>query len=227
MNFSLPAYGAQFIVFSSRKAAPPSTSSSSLVPAPVDLSKDWDVSFKNASYEPNPAPRHFATLTDWTADASLKYFSGVATYEKSIVLPADQIMAVDGSARKMYLDFGAGTPTVVPGSPSENSVRANFQPPIGDAAVVFVNGMYAGTLWCPPYRVDVTDVLKPGTNQFRIQVANRAVNYMADFEHHPLPDYTTLISTYPPKRFDAQDMNVIQTMPSGILGTVQLTATSN
>jgi hypothetical protein len=221
VNFSLPPYGAQFLVFSQRKL-PAMAAAATTAPSSMDLSKDWEVTFKNASAEADPAPRHLAGLGDWTTDPSLKYFSGVATYEKAVTVSADLLRAKSGL--KLFLDFGAGAPATVPGSTSSNSVRANFQPPIGDAAVVWVNGQRAGAVWCPPYRVDVTGLLKAGTNQIRIQVANRAVNYMADKQNHPLPDYTALIAAYPPKRFDAQDMEVIQVMPSGLLGTVQLTS---
>jgi hypothetical protein len=238
--FSLPPYGTQFIIFTNRKL-PTIAASTSIVPAPLDLSKDWDVTFKNASAEADPAPRHFATLIDWTSDASLKYFSGVATYAKEIVLSSDQFAALAKSDQKLFLDFGAGTATIprgafanpallmtatIPGGTTGNPMHADFQPPIGDAAVVWVNGQRAGALWCPPYCVDVTSLLHEGTNQIRIQVANRAVNYMADKLIHPLPDYTALIATYPPKRFDAQDLDVIQVLPSGLLGTVELTATA-
>jgi hypothetical protein len=94
--------------------------------------------------------------------------------------------------------------------------------------VVWVNGARAGAAWCPPYRVDVTGLLKPGANQIKIQVANRATNFMADQKSHPLPDLTALNAD--PRlggnRAQAQDMNRIQVLPSGILGTVQLTATA-
>ena len=74
--------------------------------------------------------------------------------------------------------------------------------------------------------VDVTSLLKPGPNEIRIQVANRATNYMADFTNHPLPDYTALNAD--PRmggnRFGAQDLNQIQVLPSGLLQTVQLVA---
>ena len=230
VSFSLPAYGAQFLVFSGRPAQYPATATAG--PAPqarvlIGLSRDWNVTFKNASPEADPAPRHFATLTDWTADAALKYFSGVATYEKAFTVTADQLASSVNAHSGLFLDFGEGTVAQIPGGVTGNPFHADFQPPVADAAVVWVNGQRAGAVWCPPYRVDVTKLLKPGLNNLRIQVANRAVNYMADFQRHPLPDYTALIAAYPPKRFDAQDMNVIQTLPSGLLGTVQLTAGTN
>jgi hypothetical protein len=217
VSFTLPPYGAQFLVFTNRVMGSnkPVTANT----APIDLSGDWNVTFKNASPEANPAPEHMATLTDWTANLATHYFSGVATYAKSVTVPATLLK----NGQKQYLTFGDGAPATVPVGTSGNPNRADYQPPIGDAAVVWVNGQRAGAIWCPPYRVDVTALLKSGVNQIRIEVANRAVNYMADQQHHPLPDYTALIAAYPPKRFDAQDMDAIQVQPSGLLGPVQLT----
>ena len=90
-----------------------------------------------------------------------------------------------------------------------------------EAAVVYVNGKRAGSAWCPPYRVDVTGLLKSGENRLRIEVANLAVNYMAG---HPLPDLTALRARYG-NRFDPQDMNQIRPMPAGLLGSIRLIAT--
>ena len=217
---SLPAFGAQFLVFSNRPASTPATSTAT-APSPIDLSKDWDVSFKNSSPEADPAPQHFATLTDWATIPALTYFSGTGTYEKTVDVPA----AILQTGLSQSISFGNGQPANLPGG---QGMHANYQPPVGDAAVVWVNGKRAGAVWCPPYNVDVTGLLKPGANQIRIQVANRATNFMADLEHHPLPDLTALNAD--PRlggnRAQPQDLNRIQVLPSGILGTVQLTATA-
>jgi hypothetical protein len=72
----------------------------------------------------------------------------------------------------------------------------------------------------------VTGLLQPGSNTISIQVANRAVNFMSDLTHHPLPDYTALTAdrTYGGNRFQPQDLNAIAPQPSGLLETVQLVA---
>ena len=221
VTITLPPYGAQFLVFTKRTLrTPASPAADAASVAPLDLSKDWDVTFKNASGEADPAPQHFSTLVSWTDNPATKFFSGVATYEKQIDVSAPMLKA----GLTQHLDFGTGTAATVAGG--NQGFRANFQPPVGDVAVIFVNGRRAGAIWCPPYRVDVTGLLKPGANRIQVQVANRAVNYMADTANHPLPDYAALNAdrTYGGNRFQAQDMNRIQVMPSGLLGTVQLVA---
>ena len=43
-------------------------------------------------------------------------------------------------------------------------------------AEVSVNGKYLGIVWKPPFRVDVTGIMKPGTNALEIKVTNLWVN---------------------------------------------------
>ena len=76
----------------------------------------------------------------------------------------------------------------------------------------------AGSIWCPPYSIDVTSLLQVGQNQIRIQVANTAINYMAG---HSLPDYRLLNLRYG-ERFQPQDMDKVQPITSGLLGPIRL-----
>jgi hypothetical protein len=89
---------------------------------------------------------------------------------------------------------------------------------VRDAAVVVVNGRRAGSVWCPPYSMDITSFLRPGDNKLQILVANTAINYMAG---HALPDYRLLNLRYG-ERFQPQDMDKVQPIPSGLLGRIRL-----
>lgn len=221
----LPPYGAEFLVFATHpvpasEAAAVFAGRTEGATATLDLSRDWNVTFKNSSPEANPPAAHYATLASWTGHPATHYFSGVATYEKQVDVPAS--LTADG--HRVELDFGSGEPAVVAGGAM--GMRANFQPPIGDAAVVYINGRRAGALWCPPYQLDVTQLVHPGANDIRVEVGNRAINYMADQVHHPLPDYRALNADprLGGRRFEAQDMSNIRVTPSGLLGTVKLEA---
>ena len=114
------------------------------------------------------------------------------------------------------IDFGDGKAIDV--VPQRNGMRTFYDPPIREAAVIYVNGQKAGSLWCPPYRLDVTRLLKPGSNSVRIVVGNTALNYMSG---HRLPDYKLLNLRYG-ERFQPQEMEKIQPLPSGLIGTVKL-----
>jgi hypothetical protein len=216
---NLPAYGAQFLVFTGRKLPAPAIASGP-APAPVDLSKDWNVTFKNASPEADPAPQHFDTVGDWTSNPALTYFSGTATYDKQVDVPAAMLR----SGIKVSLDFGEGQPAGT--GRGASGMSAAYQAPIGDVAVVWVNGQRAGAAWCPPYAVDVTSLLKPGTNQIRIQIANRAINYLGN---HQEADMVTVKANplLGGNRYSNENLNGVKPLPSGILGTVQLTASAN
>ena len=95
-------------------------------------------------------------------------------------------------------------------------MRAWLDSPVREAAVVYVNGQRAGSVWCPPFDVALDGLLHDGVNTIRIDVANLAVNAMAG---RALPDYRLLNQRYG-TRFEPQDMDQIRAEPSGLLGPV-------
>ncbi len=99
-------------------------------------------------------------------------------------------------------------------------MQAWYNPPIREAALVFVNGHRAGALWHPPYRVAVGPYLKAGENHIEIRVYNTAINAWAALPPH---DYKPLIAKYG-DRFQMQDLDKVQPVSSGLLGAVRLVA---
>ena len=97
-------------------------------------------------------------------------------------------------------------------------VRALLEPPIREAAVVYVNGKKAGSVWKPPFQLDITAFVKPGENTIRIDVANTAINNMAG---EALPNYRLLNLRYV-ERFTPQDMENLKPLLSGITGHLRL-----
>jgi hypothetical protein len=97
-------------------------------------------------------------------------------------------------------------------------MHAYFDPPLHEAALVSLNGKPAGSLWHPPYRLDVTWLLNPGTNHIEIRVYNTALNAWSALPPH---DYKPLIAKYG-DRFQMQELNQVKPIPSGILGTIHL-----
>jgi hypothetical protein len=137
----------------------------------------------------------------------------VATYEKRIDVPE----AMRAPGLRLVLDFGPTRPT----APSPTGrMQALVDPPVREAAVVYVNDRRAGSLWCPPYGLDVTGLLQRGENRLRVEVANLAVNAMAGA---PLPDYSALKARFG-DRFQPQDMALVQPVPAGLLGPIHLVA---
>jgi alpha-L-rhamnosidase len=209
----LEPYGSRVLVFSRgespvlQKAA--AARRAAAATEPIDLSTGWTVSFGA-----NGSPTTFDRLRSWTDDDATRYFSGQATYTRDITIPAEMI----GRERRFVLDFGEGTP--IPAQPLRSGMQAWLDAPVREAAVVYVNDRRAGSVWCPPYSVDVTEALQRGANHLRIVVANLAVNYMAG---HALPNYRLLNLRYG-VRFDAQDMDKVQAVPAGLLGQIRLVA---
>jgi hypothetical protein len=140
-----------------------------------------------------------------------EFYSGTMTYERTFTLATPPAHA--------WLDFGEGTP-VDPnaGRRPANGMRALLESPVREAAQVWVNGKPAGAVWKPPYRVDVSGLLKSGENTVRIVVGNLAINALAK---GPLPDYKELTAKFG-ERFQAQDMQDVKPLPAGILGPVRL-----
>ncbi len=211
LQITLQPYESRILVFS-RTSAMPLAKAGSAPPqaAELDLSADWKVRFlrQNRTID-------YPTLHSWTNDEYTLYFSGQAEYAKTVELP-QSLFDQDSS---VHLDFGRGTPFPRQGQ-DESEMIALLDSPVREAAEVIVNGKLAGSVWHPPYDLDVTKYLHPGSNRLRILVGNLAINEMAG---GAAPDYRLLNQFYG-ERFKPQDMDDLRPLPSGILGQVRLKA---
>lgn len=170
----------------------------------IDLNSNWKVAFgKNA-------PVSMSKLTDWTSSEDTKFFSGTATYEKSFNLTANQLK------NSVSLDFGEAISLDF--EPQKNGMATYLNAPVKEAAVVYINGQRAGSVWSPPYNLDVTQFLKAGENAIKIEVANTAINYMAG---RNMPNYRLLNLRYT-ERFQPQEMEKVMPYPSGLTGNIRL-----
>ncbi len=111
---------------------------------------NWQVAFQPRRGA--PASATFAKLTSYSDNsaAGIKYFSGTATYTKTITAPA----AWFTPKAQLWLDLGE----------------------VKNLAEVLVNGKSVGVVWKKPFRADVTQALKPGANKVEIKVTNLWVN---------------------------------------------------
>jgi hypothetical protein len=209
IDLDLAPYESRVLVFSKDH---PDERAAAAVSPPIDISSGWSLKFDDAS-----ETVRMQELRSWTANESTKYFSGQATYERTVTI-------TQSAAGPLRLTFGEGTP-VDPTSErrAANGMRAWLESPVREAAAVYVNDRLAGTVWHPPYEVNVTGLLHPGENKIRIVVANLAINAMA---RGPLPDYKLLNSRYG-ERFQPQDLVNLQPLPSGLLGPIRLEGASS
>jgi hypothetical protein len=195
-----------------------------------NLSADWKVNFVSAN-KTVPQPK----LTSWTADPATLHYSGEAIYSR------DFNMTTMPNKGSLYLEISGGMPVSGdPSAPAQRVLAANglpdpkvtrpgpgmhawYDPPIREAATVTINGKPAGSLWHPPYRLDVTKLLKGGQNHIEIHVYNTALNAWSALPPH---DYKPLIEKYG-DRFQMQDLDKVEPIPSGIIGQVYIVTDEN
>jgi len=129
------------------------------VPMPVEIAGPWELHFPPGWGAPSTV--RLGHLESWTeqAESGVRYFSGTATYTKKFDLSLNSLAPM----RRFTLDLG--------------DVR--------NVAAVWVNGTYFGTLWKPPFRVEVTSALRPMNNRLEIAVTNLWPNRMIGDEQEP------------------------------------------
>ncbi len=189
---------------------------------PVEVEGSWQVSFPPNLGAPDQIKLDtLISLKDHPQDG-VKYFSGTATYSKQISIPSDSL----SEGKRLYLDLGH----------------------VEVFAKVRLNGKDIQTLWKPPFRLDITDVAKAGSNNLEVIVTNLWPNRLIGDEHLPaeneygtgegprsefsarikkLPDWYVQGKPKPPggrvtfatwKHFDKDD----PLLESGLLGPVRL-----
>ena len=223
VQLHLAPYESRIFIFSSVNPKAPAPR-----PAPTtqlaDLSNNWQVRFAATG-----KTKSEATPTDWIASPDTIHYSGEAVYTRDF-----NLQSTPNSPTYLQIDGGTAV-TPPPGvlnrpAPMHNGIpdprvtrtgpgmRAWFEPPIREAAIVYINGKRAGALWHPPYLLDVSPFLKSGQNRIEIHVYNTALNAWSALPPH---DYKPLIAKYG-DRFQMQDLNKVVPTSSGILGPIHL-----
>jgi hypothetical protein len=204
ISLSLAAYESAIFVFSDTPSRGPAPAPAELQFA--DLSTDWKVTFTSTGKTISEP-----LLADWASDPATRFYSGEAVYERDLTLaklPAGEV----------FLEVEGGTPVTPPNAPKGPGMRAWYDPPVRDAAIVTINDRLVGSLWHPPYKLPVAGFLKPGKNHIVIKVYNTAINAWAALPPH---DYQALIAKYG-DRFQMQDLDQVKPVSSGLLGTIRL-----
>jgi hypothetical protein len=228
----LAPYESRVFVFSSSGLAPMPARAGQMTT--VDISSAWKVTFTGIHKSVNEP-----VLADWISDPSTLHYSGEAVYSRDVTLAS-------APAHPVYLEVSGGKP--LPGAPNAPAERgpgsevlgrdglpnplitrtgpgmhAYYDPPLHEAALVTINGQPAGALWHPPYRLDVTKFLQPGTNHVEFHVFNTALNAWSAL---PRRNYGPLIAKYG-DRFQMQDINRVVPISSGLLGGVRFVTEKN
>ncbi len=213
MPLQLAPYESRVFVFSDKpvNAVAPVEGAASVA---ADWTRGWSVSYA-ALGEKASAVQKVDEPKSWTDDPELRFFSGVATYAKTVTVSAAEF----AGAKSFTLDFGEGIAILL--GANDHGTYALLASPVREAAEVWVNGKRVGSVWHPPYALDVTGALHTGGNRIEIRVANTAINMLAG---RAPADYHLLSARYG-QRFIPQDVDDLEPLPSGILGTVHLLET--
>ena len=123
-----------------------------------ELASPWEVTFDPKWGGPEK-PVTFDKLEDWSKrpEPGIRYYSGTAVYRTTFQ------SKVGNPKSKIVLDLGK----------------------VAIMAEVRLNGRDLGILWKPPFRVDVTDALKPGENTLELRVVNLWINRQIGDEQLP------------------------------------------
>lgn len=125
----------------------------------VELSGAWKVNFSAQWGAPKSVT--FEELKSWTqhAEEGVRYYSGIGRYEKDFDVDGNWLR----EGVKLWLDAGR----------------------LWSVGEVFVNGKPMGVVWKPPYRVEITEAVRSGTNLLEIEVANTWANRLVGDAHSP------------------------------------------
>ncbi len=177
-----------FVVFR-KKGEPAATTLEANYPAPLrtqEVKGEWNVAFESAFKTPAPVRMTELDNLSTNANDSIRYFSGTATYTTTVNLDRTE------RGEHMFMAF-------------DN---------VGTMAKVYINGKYAGGVWTTPYKLYVTDFVKDGRNDVRVEVVNTWVNRIVGDMN--LPENQRDIYLY------VNHLNAKTPLPpSGIIGKVK------
>ncbi len=157
----------------------------------VQLSAEWTIHFDRKWGGPESVKTD--QLKSWAEfeDPDIKYYSGTATYTKSF-----QLKDQDIKEHRLILDLGN----------------------VKEMASVKINRHQMQVLWCAPFRFDITQFAKPGTNDLEVEVVNLWPNRLIG--DGKLPENQRLTKTNISK-FNVPDADKYLRV-SGIMGPVNI-----
>lgn len=180
--------GSWFVVFREKGMAPAAKPAQGDPSEPVtDLAGPWSVWF-----DPKwggPGAVEFSELKSWTTrpEPGVKFYSGTAIYRTRFDRPAT------ASNQALWIGFAD----------------------LRELAEVKVNGQSCGIIWAPPFRLDISRAVKPGSNTLEVEVVNFWPNRIIGDASLPEPQRLTRTNI---RKLTADT----PLMESGLIGPVRL-----
>jgi len=132
------------------------------IPPTAEIIGPWQVSFPPDLGAPATVVLDRLLSLRLHQDFGVRHFSGTAGYRTRFDVAPDAL----GGNRCVFLDLGR----------------------VEVMASIRVNGRALGTLWKPPFRIDVTDAVRSGANELEVRVTNLWPNRLIGDEHFPTDD---------------------------------------
>jgi len=166
------------------------------IPSPQFIKGSWNVEFDPKWGAPEKVV--FPELISWTEndDQGIKYYSGKGTYTKTITVQDDWI----GDGKNICLDLGK----------------------VGEIAEVFINGKSAGIVWKPPFRTDISKLVKSGENDLKVEVFNLWINRLTGDAGLPENERFTKTNIRSDGGSWLKNYTEWHVEPSGLFGPVRL-----
>ena len=127
--------------------------------SPLSLNGEWTVNFPPNLGAPKQIQLSKLESLHTHPEAGVKYFSGTANYQKKFNIASSML----NNGKLVFLDLGR----------------------VAVIAEVVLNGQNLGTVWKPPYRIDVSKAIKSGENELQVLVTNQWPNRLIGDEQLP------------------------------------------
>lgn len=191
INLNMAPRESYFVVFSNDKESQAEAHTpNDYIPASAEISitSPWTVEFDPQMGGPSESVV-FAKLTDWTKheDKRVRYFSGTA------------IARTELNVRKI----------------DKKSNYIMSLPLLNTTAEVIVNGRSAGIVWCSPYEIDITGMMKKGSNKIELRMCNSLWNRLAG-DANEMENERVMWQTHPLAK------STDPLVPSGLSGDVTI-----
>jgi hypothetical protein len=162
LDVTLPPDGSQLVAFTAARGAPRAIWQQTRQQEVG--STGWSVEAAGNSEKGAGVTLHvnMPRLVDWLEQPELRTFSGNATYTTHVTLAAGDLRS-----GRILLDLGN----------------------VEDAALVKVNGVFAGMAIVPPFALEIKSLLHAGDNKLEITVANTLTNYVSSLKGSAVSGY--------------------------------------
>lgn len=152
----------------------------------MEISNNWSVKFSKNLHLDQEKDIFMENLTLWnnSSDEDIKYYSGTASYTKTVDIKAETLAV----AKNITLDIEK----------------------VDVMAKVYINDKYIGGLWTLPYRLDISNALLAGENKIRIDVVNTWANRLIGDSRLPIEErrsFATVNSWRPEDTLDESGLS--------------------